>query len=899
MPNRLADVLSGNEDNYLLPFLWQKGEEESIIREEMARVHESGIRAVCVEARPHPDFYGPRWWRDMDIIMEEARARGMRVWLLDDDHFPTGHAAGKMEGAPDHLRRLFLREHHLDALGPQPNASFLVSAWFADFFNPGGAEGTRLVAAVAVQRDPTSELLIGEPVDLTSRVQDGVLYWDVPYGFWRIFFILSSYSGGSPRHQDYINYLDPESVRVLIDAVYEPFYARYAADFGQTFAGFFSDEPGFYNDTQVFDMNSSVGKRGVSLPWRTDLLDMLNERRGGFGALLPLLWHEHEELTPEARYTYMDIISRLYGESFTSQLGDWCRAHQVEYIGHVLEDMGVHSRLGPGAGHYFRALWGQDMSGIDIVLWQVVPGFDQGPITNVSGEGDGEFYHYGLGKLASSLAHIDPKKKGRAMCELFGAYGWREGLKLMKWMTDHLLVRGVNEFVPHAFSQAEFPDPDCPPHMYARGKNPQYRYYRELNQYTNRASHLLSGGTHIAPLAVLYHAEAEWSGKAMPFQKPMRVLMQAQIDCDVLPGDVLLESASVEDGALRVGQETYRALVIPACDALPAQLINRLVALADAGLPLLFVDHLPDLAAEGWPLSTGLIRLKGHDRASVLSLAALAGRARAQGFAEVSLEGSHPSLRYYHVQHPGMDAWMFTNEHPFQAVDTSLEIPGSGTALAYDPFANTASRLDAVEKGGRLSFALHLEPYQSLFVLTGAGVQVFAQNVAEKLELPSSETLRKKRVNLTLGALVELEGVPISGPWMISVATSEEYPAFTPWNDSAPLADLSKPGALPDFSGTFRYMTAFHWDRSREKRFLDLGEACETAEVWLNGEHLGVKICPPYRFDISAVLREGMNTLVIEVTNTLVKQEKDFLSRYAPQEPSGLLGPVRIESWQD
>jgi len=56
MSNHLEEVLSGNEDNYLPPFLWQRGEEESVIRAEMAHVYDSGIRAVCVEARPHPDF---------------------------------------------------------------------------------------------------------------------------------------------------------------------------------------------------------------------------------------------------------------------------------------------------------------------------------------------------------------------------------------------------------------------------------------------------------------------------------------------------------------------------------------------------------------------------------------------------------------------------------------------------------------------------------------------------------------------------------------------------------------------------------------------------------------------------------------------------------------------------
>ena len=38
-----------------------------------------------------------------------------------------------------------------------------------------------------------------------------------------------------------------------------------------------------------------------------------------------------------------------------------------------IEDMNAHMRLGYGAGHYFRALEGQDMAGMDIVLGQVNP----------------------------------------------------------------------------------------------------------------------------------------------------------------------------------------------------------------------------------------------------------------------------------------------------------------------------------------------------------------------------------------------------------------------------------------------------------------------------------------------------------------------------------------------
>ncbi|MNC84403.1 hypothetical protein D3C75_1389800 [compost metagenome] len=62
----------------------------------------------------------------------------------------------------------------------------------------------------------------------------------------------------------------------------------------------------------------------------------------------------------------------------------------------------------------------------------------------------------------------------------------------------------------------------------------------------------------------------------------------------------------------------------------------------------------------------------------------------------------------------------------------------------------------------------------------------------------------------------------------------------------------------------------------------------------LNGVQLGVKITPPYIFATGSSLRAGENELIIDVTNNLGKQEQDYLSQYMIQEPSGLLGPVRL-----
>lgn len=127
---------------------------------------------------------------------------------------------------------------------------------------------------------------------------------------------------------------------------------------------------------------------------------------------------------------------------------------------------------------------------------------------------DGEFFHYVLGQLAASHARQIQDMNGRAMCEVFGAYGWAEGVNVMKWLMDFLLVRGVNHFVPHAFDDF-FPDRDCPPHFGVDGNDPQFAGFTQLMHYVNRAAHYLYGTEMEASGAILYHAEASgWTNQA-------------------------------------------------------------------------------------------------------------------------------------------------------------------------------------------------------------------------------------------------------------------------------------------------------------------------------------------------------------------------------------------------
>ena len=99
----LQALLQGKCTSHILPFLWMKGEDNETIGKELDKIEKCGIREVCLESRPHPDFCGPKWWENLDFICAEAEKRGLRLWILDDKKFPTGYANGGFEKHPETL----------------------------------------------------------------------------------------------------------------------------------------------------------------------------------------------------------------------------------------------------------------------------------------------------------------------------------------------------------------------------------------------------------------------------------------------------------------------------------------------------------------------------------------------------------------------------------------------------------------------------------------------------------------------------------------------------------------------------------------------------------------------------------------------------------------------------
>ena len=438
-------------DNHVLPFLWLKGEAHETITEYLEQIAGANIREVCLESRTHPEFCRNGWWADLRFIIGECKRLGLKIWLLDDAHFPTGYANGALAGenVGPALKKTVLKHRTVTVVGPQPSTVIKLG----NLMDPT----ERFVGAATYDA-------AGAPLDLELSVEqaDGTparLRFDAPAGITTVELFVTSQKTGF--RDEYINMVDADSCRVLIDAVYEPTFEHLGDEFGCTILGFFTDEPGFMNEKGMAlddaSTSSFIGRGDMSLPWSDELASRLCNALGeDWLTKLHGLWTREAD-GARARHAYMDIATQLYRACFDEQIGDWCRERGVMHIGHVIEDKSCHTRLGQGAGHYFRAVGGQDIAGVDIVINQLVPGMDCGLHSYGRGVWDLEFYNYVLPKLGSSAAHLDPKKQGRCMAEVFGAFGWHEGLREMKWIADHMLVRGINWFTPHAFSMAPFP----------------------------------------------------------------------------------------------------------------------------------------------------------------------------------------------------------------------------------------------------------------------------------------------------------------------------------------------------------------------------------------------------------------------------------------------------------
>lgn len=885
--------LKGRETNRTQPFIMIGGSDTyEMIYDKFMALKEMGIYSAVLQytgSGRHEEnaaaMFESKLSRFDDIYFDTlmrmsgvCRELGMTYWVQDAAPFPTGAANGRFrEKEFLDKGKVYLEERHTNLRGPLKNASVLIENFnglprgsvpemMADLVpqGPEASQRGRLIGAVALkwaqgcEDSPAFDRRTA--MDLTGCINGdkGILSFDLPEGKWRIFFLYQTRRGG---RKYYMNLLDREPVRVQIDAVLKPHYEMLKEELGITWEGFFYDEPEVGN-TPDYDFNClpgwRPGKTPISLPWCDQMPELLRERLGGdWLSRLPGLWYDCKAESRIVRYHYMDAVTRLISQNYNGQVLPWCRERQIRYIGHALEDENSHARLGCGPGHFFRMQKYQDMSGIDLIAGQLLPGLDMvGTSGYAYADGDGEFYHYGIAKLASSEAHINPDKHGNSFCEVNAVYGDLSNAKFYKFLLDHLFVNGINHLVP-VITDALKPD---------EGKL--------LFDYANRMCSLLQESRHVGMTAVLYHAEAEWSGGFQYFQRPCKVLAENQIDYDVVPGDALAERdfyrTEIGDGVFCINGQMYRALIIPFCEYIRKDVLEFVLEAMRRNVPVFFIQALP----KGYCEAPGEIDWQ-EEKPEAVNLKDLAETLRHAGLAEIQCRDEEPFLRCCHIRKGGTDYYMVVNQEPWRDINTEIIFPESRSACIYDVMGDRLLPVPCVRTEGKTAVQISLRQYESrLYVFEDCG--------------STENTQGKHPVSCNTAAV----------KWRMLCCPD------TPKEQEFVITELGDVSALPGmerYTSVIRYSTTVKFDGVLPE-VLDLGNVCDSAAVILNGKNLGLRVAAPYVFDLSDSVRNGENKLTVEVLPSPARKRPKgdagntmgALSAvtYATMPQTGLLGPV-------
>ncbi len=831
--------------------------------------------------------FDDRCFAALDELVKACRELKMTFWLQDYSPFPTGSADGAFQDPENaRLNKLFVDERHIDISGPIENAVIRIDALQNVVYGKAAHRFAKVdpacrkrigIVAYRMQENPDSAaspiLEDDTAVLLDACAAGGFLKWTVPDGHWRVFVIFETYeSAGRPY---FMNLLSQESVELEIKKVHEPVYEHLKDELGKTWNGFFYDEPEIGNagNANVFDFFMLPGKRSKDLtdcnvyPWSPEMPAQMEKRDQDWVKKLPTLWYDAGLQQGSFRRSYMDAVTALVRDNYNGQVYAFCRDRGIHYIGHVLEEENSHARLGCGPGHYFRQQYHQDEAGIDVIAGQILPGRDKSVSWYGVVNSDGEFNHFGLAKLASSEARINPVKRNRSACETFAMYG-QQGLAERKFVIDHLLVNGVNRMLFGELSS----------------DNATSEYAKVLVDYTDRICGLLRNSTPVIKTAVLYHAEAEWTAgdQAQYFQKPGAKLARRQISYEVIPADVFsfpeMYDTQIKDG-LSVNGNAYEALIIPACSSLPESVAEFVEYSAKCGYPVFFVDRMP----------AGICcQDKKDSKVCLTSLEDLTQKVGEVIQTDIKVISPRQEwIRYAHVQSDQADLYLIHNEAPHGISDCEIILNAESEVLAIDPVSGIVM-VPAQEsaQNGQIRISIQLGQYEMKYLYL-----VKDQNIQQMESLSDYSPVR-------IGAEIEHDE-----EWEVELPDGRII-----FNEAGSLPDLEALLGY-DFYGKLIYRTTMTCT-DKLPRLLDLGAVSDCCEVILNGKEIGKRIASPYLFDIKGLARKGENalTFVVYTSAANIKNDRSIFGipldcltalPYSLVEPMGIRGPVRWLFEQD
>jgi hypothetical protein len=722
-----------------------------------------------------------------------------------------------------------------------------------------------------------------EVVDLTTRTRsDGTLDWTPPPGRWVVLRLGYSLTG----HQN--GPASPEATGLEVDKLNRGYVKAYL----DTYLGNYQDTVG-----------PLMGKRGLQYVitdsweagvqnWTDDMIPEFTRRRGyDPRPWLPVL---------TGRVVESSEASDRFLWDFRKTLGDLVTDY---HYGQISESL--HRR---GMGRYSeshesgRALIADGMDvkrGADIpmsAMWTQLPGVNR------------EQYGYNADiRESASVAHIYGQNLVAAESLTAGSGAWAWSPETLKPTADKELAMGLNRFVIH--TSVHQPLLDRTPGL---GLGPFGQWFTRNEtwaeqakpwvSYLARCSYLLQQGRFVADILYFYGEDTNITalfGSKSPD-------IPVGYNFDYVNADALLHRLSVKGGRLATPSGmSYRVLALdPNSRQMSLPVLRKIQELVKAGAVAVGArpDDTPSLSDDRAQFRAIVNELWGSNRGEHAygkgkvyageSLAdALTALQAAPDFTYTRPQ-SDTSLLFVHRKLADGDLYFVDhrNNRP-ETVDATFRVQGKAAELWH---ADTGQSEPASYRiaGGRTTVPLHLDPYETVFVLFRKPARDLSRALPQVVETPIAS---------------------VEGAWDVSFQPDRGAPAaitldrLTSWSESGD-------AGVRYFSGTGTYSRTLQasadWFKSGARLWLDLGEVKNLAEVSVNGKPLGILWKTPFRVDVTEALKPGENRVTVAVTNLWVNRligdrQPDAARKYtfttqpfyranSPLLPSGLLGPVQI-----
>lgn len=441
----------------------------------------------------------------------------------------------------------------------------------------------------------------------------------------------------------------------------------------------------------------------------------------------------------------------------------------------------------------------------------------------------GEFWarcQYGVYdiKEASSAAHLYGNRIASA--EAYTSANYTHTLDWFRQQADMSMAMHVNEMVVCASAAQEDDMLNISGNrQYALNRrNTYWKESRPFWDYQARGQYILRQGRPIVDILV-------YAGDQTPMKLIANKLpaIPEGYDFDVCSTDAL-KRLTMDGGLLNVNDMRYRVLAIERTAQVPPAIEQKIREWEKAGLPVFDVRKLEGDERFNYDVMQAFMNRNNIQRDLTLPRATMKFNDRGT---------ITEKLYFVHRQTCDADYYFVVNH----SQDTFCD---SISLRASRKYTERWSMLD----GSRKAFGglLCLEPHESCILV-------------------STDTSSLQDVT-PLHSLTP-DTITIQGPWTVSFDPTVGGPRQPQCWDTLADWTSSSSDSIKYYSGTARYESYFVLDKIGRSVRATIRKPGQMAHVYVNGADAGCIWTSPWSLDITPYVRDGVNTLSIDVTNSL------------------------------